>query len=159
MGRPTKLTDELTKEITRFIREGNTPAISATLVGISRSTYFNWMSKGLNKEPEFLEFSESIERAVAQSVSLRVIEITTASKKGSWRASAWMLERLAPASFGKIRMRSPEVGDQRYESPQETTLESLEEAVAKIHEIRSQQQSNSARIFLQPRETGENRDE
>ena len=159
MGRPTKLTDELTKEITRFIREGNTPAISATLVGISRSTYFNWMSKGLNKEPEFLEFSESIERAVAQSVSLRVIEITTASKKGSWRASAWMLERLAPESFGKIRMRSPEVGDQRYESPQETTLESLEEAVAKIHEIRSQQQSNSARIFLQPRETGENRDE
>jgi len=155
MGRPTKLTDELTKEITRFIREGNTPAISATLVGISRSTYFNWMSKGLNKEPEFLEFSESIERAVAQSVSLRVIEITTASKKGSWRASAWMLERLAPESFGKNRMKSPEVGDQRYESPQVVTLESLEQAVAKIHEIRSQQQSNSTKSPIQPKQTKE----
>jgi hypothetical protein len=159
MGRPAKLTEELTSEITHYIQEGNSPAVSATLAGISRSTYFNWMSKGTNKEQGFLEFSESIERAVAKSVSLRVIEITTASKRGSWRASAWMLERLAPESFGKNRMRSPEVGDQRYESPQVVTLESLEQAVAKIHEIRSQQQSNSARIFLQPRETGENRDE
>jgi len=159
MGRPAKLTDELTSEITHYIREGNSPAASATLAGISRSTYFNWMSKGSNKEQGFLEFSESIERAVAQSVSLRIKEITTASKRGSWRASAWMLERLAPESFGKNRMKSPEVGDQRYESPQVVTLESLEQAVAKIHDIRSQQQSNSGKIFLQPRETGEDRDE
>ena len=91
MFRPAKLTDELTSEITNYIREGNSPAASATLAGISRSTYFNWMSKGSNKEQGFLEFSESIERAVAQSISLRIKEITTASKRGSWRASAWML--------------------------------------------------------------------
>ncbi len=157
MGRPAKLTDELTSEITNYIREGNSPAASATLAGISRSTYFNWMSKGSNKEQGFLEFSESIERAVAQSVSLRIKEITTASKRGSWRASAWMLERLAPESFGKNRMKSPEVGDQRYESPQVVTLESLEQAVSKIHEIRSQQQSNSAKSPIQPKQTKESR--
>ena len=157
MGRPAKLTDELTSEITHYIREGNSPAASATLAGISRSTYFNWMSKGSNKEQGFLEFSESVERAVAQSVSLRIIEITTASKKGSWRASAWMLERLAPESFGKNRMKSPEVGDQRYENPQGVTLESLEEAVAKIQEIRSQQQSNSPKRLIQLKQTKESR--
>ena len=92
---------------------------------------------------------------MAQSVSLRIKEITTASKRGSWRASAWMLERLAPESFGKNRMKSPEVGDQRYESPQVVTLESLEQAVAKIHEIRSQQQSNSAKSPIQPKQTKE----
>lgn len=157
MGRPAKLTDELTSEITNYIREGNSPAASATLAGISPSTYFNWMSKGTNKEQGYLEFSESIERAVAQSITLRIKEITTASKRGSWRASAWMLERLAPESFGRNRMKSSEVGDRRYESPQEVTLESLEQAVAKIHDIRSQQQSNSAKSPIQPKLTKESR--
>jgi len=159
MGRPTKLTDELTNEITRFIREGNTPAISATLAGISRSTYFNWMSKSFNKEPEFLEFSESIERAVAQSVSLRIKEITTASKKGSWRASAWILERLAPESFGRNRFRAPEFAAQKLENSEKITQQSLEELVKRIHENRNQQQSNYVKRFIQPREIGDTSDE
>lgn len=159
MGRPAKLTVELTSEITNYIREGNSPAASATLAGISRSTYFNWMSKGSNKEQGFLEFSESIERAVAQSVCLRIKEITTASKRGSWRASAWMLERLAPESFGKNRTISFQGGNQRLENSPGVSLQKLEKSIGKILENRRQQQSNSARIFLQPRETGEDRDE
>ena len=157
MGRPAKLTDELTSEITNYIQEGKSPGASATLSAISRSTYFYWMSKSFYKEQGFLEFSESIERAMAQSVTLRIKEITTASKRGSWRASAWMLERLAPESFGKNRMTSPEVGGQRYESPQVVILESFEQAVAKIHDIRSQQQSNSPKSLIQPKQTKESR--
>ena len=155
MGRPAKLTDGLTSEITHYIREGNSPAASATLAGISRSTYFNWMSKGSNKEQGFLEFSESIERAVAQSVSLRIKEITTASKRGSWRASAWMLERLAPESFGKNRMRPPGVSVQKQEQIQDVSLHSLEKSVIKILENRRHQQSNFAQKLAQPRKDGE----
>lgn len=151
MARPAKLTKELTSKITRFIRDGNSPATSASLAGISPSTYFYWMKKGSNKEPGYLEFSESIERAIVQSIALRVGEITTAAKRGSWRASAWMLERLAPESFGKQRTDSSEFDPYRPEMTQGVTLQSLEELIETVRKSRSQHQSSPAGKLNQPK--------
>ena len=123
MARPAKLTPDLTKEISTYIRDGNSPAASATLVGISPSTYFNWMSKGSNQEPKFLEFSESIERAKAQSIINRVAHIARAADDGHWRAAAWLLERMAPESFGKNSTRELELGAQRLETPQGASIQ------------------------------------
>jgi len=136
MARPTKLTPELTRQITSYIQKGNTPTISATLAGISHSTYFDWMRKGSNGEPGFLEFSESIKRATAQSVVLRILEITTAEKKGSWRAAAWMLERLAPESFGKQITKSHDVDPCKPKVPYIATLQNLEEILEKAWKIK-----------------------
>jgi len=157
MARPVKLTLKLTREITAYIRDGNSPTISATLVGISPSTYFNWMSKGSSQKPRFMEFSESIERAKAQSIINRVAHISRAADSGNWRAAAWLLERMAPESFGKNSTRAPGVDGQRLEKPQGVSIQKLEESMAKILENRSQLQGNSTMKFIQPTQTRETR--
>ena len=141
MARPTKLTPKLTGEITTYIRDGNSPTISATLVGISPSTYFNWMSKGSNQEPRFMEFSESIKRAYAQSIANRVAHISREADSGNWRAAVWMLERMAPESFGKhshgcrelTSFRQKEVND-----ISETSIEDLEDKMQQIKLMRGE---------------------
>lgn len=155
MARPAKLTPELTREISTYIRDGNSPTISATLVGISPSTYFNWMSKGSNQESRFMEFSESIERAKAQSIVNRLAHIAIAADSGNWRAAAWLLERMAPESFGKNSTRAPEVGAPRLDKPQGVSIQKLEESMAKILENQSHLQGNSTMKFIQPTQTQE----
>jgi len=155
MARPAKLTPELTQEITAYIRDGNSPTVSATLVGISPSTYFNWMSKGSNHEPRFMEFLESIKRANAQSIVNQVAHIARAADSGNWRAAAWLLERKAPESFGKESTRSPEVDTQTLEKPLKISIQQLEESIGKILENRSQLQGNSTTKVIQPTQTKE----
>ena len=155
MARPAKLTPKLTQEITTYIRDGNSPTVSATLVGISPSTYFNWMSKGSNLEPRFMEFVESIKRANAQSIVNQVAHIARAADSGNWRAAAWLLERKAPESFGKNSTRAPEVGGHTLEKHQEISIQKLEESIEKILENRSQLQGNSTTKVIQPTQTKE----
>ena len=155
MARPAKLTLELTKEITSYIHDGNSPTRSATLVGISPSTYFHWMSKGSKKEPGFLEFSESIERAKAQSIVNRVACVSRVADSGNWRAAAWMLERMAPESFGKNSTRAPEVGAPRLDKPQGVSIQKLEESLRRFLEDKNQTQSYSTMKFIQPTQTQE----
>ena len=155
MARPTKLTLKLTEEITAYIHKGNSPTVSATLVGISPSTYFNWMSKGASKEPGFMEFLEAIERAKAQSIINQVAHISRVADSGNWRAAAWLLERIAPDSFGKNSTRALELGAQRLEKPQSVSIQKLEESVAKILKNRIQLQSDSTMKFIQPTQTKE----
>ena len=141
MARPTKLTPELTREITSYIQDGNTPTISATLVGISPSTYFDWMSKGSNQQPGFMEFSESIKRACAQSIVNRVAHISRVADSGNWRAAAWMLERMAPESFGKLSHGCRELASFRQNEANdisETSIEDLEDKVQQIKLMRGE---------------------
>jgi hypothetical protein len=135
MARPLKLTPKLTQEISTYIRDGNSPTISATLVGISPSTYFNWMSKGSNQEPRFMEFLESIKRANAQSIVNRVAHIARAADGGNWRAAAWLLERISPESFGKHSHGCMERASFRQEGANgisEISFEDLEDKVRQI---------------------------
>ena len=136
MARPAKLTPELTQEITTYIRDGNSPTISATLVGISPSTYFNWMSKGSTQEPRFMEFLESIKRANAQSIVNRVAHIARAADSGNWRAAAWLLERMAPESFGKHSHGCRERASFRQEEANEISKASIEDLEDKVRQIK-----------------------
>src|SRR6266566_27568 len=45
-GRPTKLTPFVRETIGVFVKDGNTFANAARLVGIGRSTHFEWMRRG-----------------------------------------------------------------------------------------------------------------
>ena len=64
MARPAKLTPELTRKITTYIQDGNSPTKSATLVGIAPSTYFNWMSKGSIRSRDFWSFRSQLSARV-----------------------------------------------------------------------------------------------
>ena len=88
-----------------------------------------------------MEFSESIERAKAQSIVNRVAYISRAADSGHWRAAAWLLERMAPESFGKhshgcrelTSFRQKEVND-----ISETSIEDLEDKMQQIKLMRGE---------------------
>lgn len=95
MGRPSKLTDELTDQLADIFRGGQTSIESAcALVGIRRSTYHDWM----NKNPDF---SDKIEKARAEAVQGYLEVIKQAAHNGTWQAAAWWLERVLPNQYGR----------------------------------------------------------
>ena len=85
MGRPLKLSLEIQEGMASLVREGNPAVTSAEILGISRSTYFNWMKKGEEGEAPFLEFSDSIKRAFAESIAQHASHISRVALRGDWR--------------------------------------------------------------------------
>jgi hypothetical protein len=101
MPRASKYTPELVAQITRLI-EGGTYAIDACMVvGISEAIYYKWLK-------EKVEFLESIKKARAKAISVRVIRINKAGQDGHWQADAWWLERVARDRFGRYPPKKPQ---------------------------------------------------
>lgn len=98
MGRPTKYNDEMAKSICDDIRGGMTQEDAAMLNGISVQTLHSWKKSNLN-------FLESLQKAWRQfehdnlliirqaSVNLVSRDGNTMLRRGTWQASAWLLER------------------------------------------------------------------
>lgn len=70
---------------------------AAALAGISYETFCDWRRK-------FPEFSEAIEKAMAEGVAARLKIISTAAAKGNINAAKWWLEHVKPESFAKSRI-------------------------------------------------------
>jgi hypothetical protein len=94
MGRPTKLTDAVTKTITDAIAKGLTYEAAADLAGITRETFNQWMKDG---RPRFKAFSDAVRQANAQA---RIQLIEKIGKADDWRAAAWILERRFREEYG-----------------------------------------------------------
>lgn len=103
MGRPTKLTPEITQKICNLIREGNYPESAAVSVGIAKSTYYLWQKKGkeAKRKSKYSEFIEDIKEAIAFSETYHVQRIRKAGDDGNWFANAWWLERRFPDRWGR----------------------------------------------------------
>ena len=114
-GRPTKLTSELTEEIAQYLRAGNYIETTAARVGINRDSIYEWLKRGakeqerLSKNPRarlrkreaiFVEFSDTVKKAQAQSEAMLVGLIGKAAQK-NWTAAAWRLERKYPDKWGR----------------------------------------------------------
>ena len=114
-GRPTKLTTELTEEIAKYLRAGNYIDTTAALVGINRDSIYEWVKRGaaeqerLMKNPRarirkreqiFVEFSDTVKKAQAQSEAMLVGLVGKAAEK-NWTAAAWRLERKFPDKWGR----------------------------------------------------------
>ena len=139
MARPEKLTPEIVEKISCLIREGNLPSVSASLCGISPSTFFNWMKRGREGEPRFLEFSESVERASSRATIDRVAHIVRAAEVGHWRAAAWLLERTRPEQYGKRSVGMAEWDarqERKFNENSRVSIEDLEDKVRRIHVMR-----------------------
>ena len=114
-GRPTKLTTELMNEIAQYLRAGNYIETTAALVGIHRDSVYEWL-KPRNAEIErvsksnranirkreaiFVEFTDTVKKAQAQSEAMLVGLIGQAAQK-NWTAAAWRLERKYPDKWGR----------------------------------------------------------
>jgi hypothetical protein len=102
MGRPSKLTDELTDQLCNVFTRGQTSIESAcALVGISKRTYHAWMERGRNGDPDYEHFLHSIEKSRAQAVQSYLDVIHNAAMNGTWQAAAWWLERVLPEQYGR----------------------------------------------------------
>jgi len=114
-GRPTKLTKELTEEVAKYLRAGNYIETTAALVGINRDSIYEWLKRGaaeqerLMKNPRarlrkreeiFVEFSDTVKKAQAQSEAMLVGLVGKAAEK-NWPAAAWRLERKFPDKWGR----------------------------------------------------------
>ena len=114
-GRPTKLTKELTEEVAKYLRAGNYIETTAALVGINRDSIYEWLKRGaaeqerLMKNPRarlrkreeiFVEFSDTVKKAQAQSEAMLVGLVGKAAEK-NWTAAEWRLERKFPDKWGR----------------------------------------------------------
>jgi len=95
MSRPSKLTPELAKTVCKIIAAGNHRRCAAQAVGIAPSTLQEWIAKGRNGEPGFVEFSEQVAQADASAEMGAVAELRQGMLKNYQAALAW-LERMRP---------------------------------------------------------------
>jgi len=113
-GRKTLLNADRLNAITTMLRAGAYIDDSCKSVGISTTSFFNWIARGkvqrerqaagLQTQPDeipFLEFLEAIEIADAEGIIGHVMNIDNAAKNGAWQASAWILERKQPKKWGR----------------------------------------------------------
>ncbi len=141
MARPTKLTPDVQTKICTAIQAGNYIETASAFAGINKSTLYEWLKRGgdelarvakdarfrvLASETIFVEFSNAVEEALAQSelhdvliiqraasgydvlVTKEVLDkdgnvkvLKTNSHEFDWRASAWRLERKFPDRWGR----------------------------------------------------------
>lgn len=106
MARKVKLTRELIAEICKVIENGASNIDACDLCMIATSTFYDWQQKadidrerGVNSI--YVEFSDSIKRAMAKYKQFHLGVINKAAKQEVWTASAWLLERKFPKEFAK----------------------------------------------------------
>ena len=101
MARPEKLTPEVQQKIVDAIRLGNYIETAAAYAGISKSTLYDWLKKGGRaRSGKYREFSDAVEKALAES-EMRDVAVITAAAKENWQAAAWRLERKFPDRWGR----------------------------------------------------------
>lgn len=109
MGRSIKLTQELQNLICDMLAAGNYIEAVCDYVGISGSTFYDWMRRGergwkKDRDAGFSEFSQAVKKARAKAEVMSVAHIRKAGLDGQWQADAWFLERSFPERWGRRRM-------------------------------------------------------
>jgi transposase len=127
MARPIKLKPEVQNKIIVAIKAGNYIETAAAYAGISKNTLYDWLKRGerekqrVNKnskakirklEADFVEFSDAIEKALAEA-EIRDVTIIAKAAEEQWQAAAWRLERKFPDRWGRRKLdieHSGEIG-------------------------------------------------
>lgn len=113
IGRPTKLTAELTERIAYAVERGLTWEVAAQAVGVHEGTLLEWRKRGEQEHDEgrdtvFANLYRELTRARATAEERLVDAVLRAATKDDypdWRAAAWLLERSRPerwASTAKL---------------------------------------------------------
>lgn len=111
-GRPEKLTPALQAEICKLLAGGISPEAVADYVGISRRTYFRWLSRGKSsKRGPYFQFLVAVRQAIARAEAADVLLIGKAAQK-DWHAAAFRLARRFPKRWGRGREQTQPAPEQ-----------------------------------------------
>lgn len=100
MGRPPKLTAEMTQAIVADIESGNYSETAAQAAGISPATFCNWMKWGAQEKEPYAAFFEAVACARARA-EITLVRKVVEGEKGESRGAAFMLERTRPNKFAQ----------------------------------------------------------
>lgn len=101
-GAPTKLNPQIHDKIVAFVRAGSYVETAASASGISKNTFYDWLRRGAAQDKGiYRDFSDAVEKALAESEIVDVDRIGKAAKDGQWQAAAWRLERRFPDRWGR----------------------------------------------------------
>ena len=124
VGRPLKLDAAILTQLLAALQAGAYIETAAAYAGLNKDTFYAWLKRGraakekaldvesgeINQrkipkiERAFVEFSDAIEKALADSELLALQQIGAASLAGAWQAAAWRLERKFPQRYGRRAM-------------------------------------------------------
>jgi hypothetical protein len=102
VGRPTKYAPEIGQRLAEYMRYGATIEDAARSEGLGRATVDRWIRR-------YPELRDAIERAQGDFVTQNLRHMNVAAMRGSWQASAWLLEHIAPERYGKAATELPTV--------------------------------------------------
>ena len=95
----TKLTKKLIETIAEYIEKGATVEATCKIVGIHKSTYYDWLSKAEEgKKGLISDFSDAIKKAEGEAEYKAIASIF---ESDNWQAKAWYLERKHYDRWGK----------------------------------------------------------
>lgn len=102
-GRPTRLTEELKKEIVKLLGEGNFVETVCDYVGLSKETFYEWQRRGergwqADHEGGYVEFTDAVKKAMAEVEKDTITDLRAGPL--NWQAKAWWLERRHPDKWG-----------------------------------------------------------
>jgi hypothetical protein len=127
MARPMKLTATVRETICGAVERGATFETACEANRIAASTGWEWLSRGMGRDPdrpstpEFAEFAEALTRARAKAEQ-REVELILKAAEDDWRAAAWMLERRNPARYGRNPVQRVEVALEHGTKPRGVNL-------------------------------------
>lgn len=104
---PNKLTDELTDEAIKLVRNGATNADVIAYIGVVESTFYNWLKNPKTKAQRKL--SEGLKKAETERKLWHLQRIHNAAQNGDWKASAWYLERRYPNEYARTQRIQGEI--------------------------------------------------
>lgn len=104
VGRPTKLTPEIQERIVDLLKAGNYVETACAIVGIGRTTYYDWMKKAdeSSRANKYTRFQDAVRQAEAWAEARNVAILSKLAEK-HWQASAWWLERKHPERWSRDR--------------------------------------------------------
>jgi len=98
VGRPVSFTAAVADQIVGVVASGVQLSTALSIVGVPRSTYYDWIER---RESMFMDFAKRVEAARAQGQAQLVLEIVRASRT-EWRAAALLLEQIAPQRWAPL---------------------------------------------------------
>ena len=95
------------------IKLGMSNVKASEFAGFTDKTLYEWLAKGEADLEEGLdtiysEFCENLKKTRAECQAFHLQNVIRAGQNGNWQASAWILERLFPTSFGQNRQDTSE---------------------------------------------------